>query len=91
MTPAELVNLIVRKFGGNRVVFERISRDDMGHERVQFKLGHHSYHVPHAGSSRLYVWQIAEDNSMIRNSYSSWVEGVLNGLVRDEEGNMVKP
>jgi len=97
MTPAELVNLIVYKFGGNRVEFLDVSISCV---QVYFTLGGNSYVAFTEdddscviGVLRYYRPQIDGMDKSLGNfddNYSRWVEGVLNGMVRNEEGNLVK-
>ena len=87
MKPHEIVNRIVKKFGGNRVRFESFC-DDFD-KSIDFVLGHYLYRVRwSAASQRLLVVRLgsyfcSEDN------YSRWVEGILNNLVRNDAGEMV--
>ena len=89
MTTAELVNLIIKKFGGNRVTFKRIDDNAV----VVFKLGGREYVALYYPVEEIIVVQNCEHGSALYatiDNYSRWVGGVLNGLVRDEEGNLVK-
>jgi len=89
MTTAELVNLIIKKFGGNRVTFNRIDDNAV----VVFKLGGREYIALYMPIDESITVKNCEHRSSLFTSvdnYSRWVEGVLNGMVRDEEGNLVK-
>ena len=78
------MNLIVSKFGGNRVKFVLIDED-----AIEFVLGHNLYRTEWLGSmSRLAVMRM-EGSTPCFDKYSNWVEGILNGMVRNEEGEMV--
>jgi hypothetical protein len=84
MNTHEIVNLIVVKFGGNRVKF-----DGIGDSVVWFVLGRNEYRC-HASviNNCLFVKRCVEDTWQSDN-YSQWVEGILNGMVRNEAGEMV--
>jgi hypothetical protein len=98
MTTAELVNLIIRKFGGNRVTFEDIYQFDNDEFEIGFILGGNSYRVYYKERSyrkhgTVLVKRCEVEGRFLKefeDNYSRWVEGVLNGMVRDEEGNLVK-
>ncbi len=87
MNKQEIVNLIVAKFGGNRVKF-----DYVGLEVVDFVLGHNLYRCswvkPGCG---IVVSRLSDDefNEYVFDNYSRWVEGILNGMVRNDAGEMV--
>ena len=84
MNTHEIVNLIVQKFGGNRVKFDFIEVD-----AVEFVIGHKLYRTEWLKSmSRLAVMRMESSNAYFDN-YSRWVEGVLNNLVRNDAGEMV--
>ncbi len=91
MTPAELVNLIIHKFGGNRVTFISIERNDRNSFHVDFTLGANKYHsnFPYGKMNHIFVWKDTGDG-LVRDNYSHWVECVLNGMVRNEEGELAK-
>jgi hypothetical protein len=88
MNTHEIVNLIVQKFGGNRVKFEWIDE-----EKIVFCLGHNQYRLHWSEIfSQLMVSRMAYtdlDGCLVRDNYSKWVEGILNGMVRNEAGEMV--
>jgi hypothetical protein len=85
MNTHEIVNLIIEKFGGNRVKFDFIKQDF-----VEFMLGDNLYRCGwNIATKRLIVirpgrYSLREDN------YSRWVEGVLNGMVRNDAGELVE-
>jgi hypothetical protein len=84
MNTHKIVNLIVSKFGGNRVKF-----DGFDANVIDFILGHNLYRVFFAEHrDKLHVMRLADDE-FIHDNYSNWVEGILNGLVRNEAGEMV--
>jgi hypothetical protein len=85
MNTHEIVNLIVSKFGGNRVKFDLVS--DLV---VDFILGHNLYRVCWVSSlNRLTVWKHDGETFNADDQYCSWVEGILNNMVRNEAGEMV--
>lgn len=89
MTTAELVNLIIKKFGGNRVTFKRIDDNAL----VAFRLGDREYIAIYSFIQGSVIVQNCEHGSALYatiDNYSQWVEGVLNGMVRNEEGELVK-
>jgi hypothetical protein len=84
----EIVNLIVKKFGGNRVAF--FDMTDFETTSVSFILGGNRYVAFAQDSGGLLVYRYpANDAKKPIDSYSKWVEGVLNNLVRNEAGEMV--
>lgn len=85
MNSHEVVNLVIKKFGGSRVKFEAV-----GITYVDFVLGGNSYQVTQSAPDQpLIVLKKESDLKVVSDSYSRWVEGVLNGLVRDKDGRMV--
>jgi len=85
MNTHEIVNLIVQKFGGNRVKFDLI-----GKTVVDFYLGHNLYRCGWT-SLGLIVRRLDgfQFNEYVSDNYSRWVEGILNGMVRNDAGEMV--
>jgi hypothetical protein len=81
MTTAELVNRIIEKLGGNRVRFEEIG-DEIG---VIFTHAGNCYAVTTRGLVSS-VFRFDQHRCWTKDSYSQWIEGVLNGKVRDEAG-----
>lgn len=81
----EIVNLILQKFGGNRVKFDLLSE-----LVVDFILGHNLYRVCWVNSlNRLTAWKHDGETFNADDQYCTWVEGILNNLVRNEAGEMV--
>jgi len=59
---------------------------------VRFEVGHHHYHVAFlqvTNANRIYVLEMCEDGGMKSTLHSRHVEGVLNGLKRNEAGEFV--
>jgi hypothetical protein len=84
MNTHEIVNLIIAKFGGNRVKFDLLDQNV-----IDFILGHNLYRVFFAEHrEKLLVMRLADDE-FIHDNYSRWVEGILNNMVRNEAGEMV--
>lgn len=84
MDAAQLVNLIIRKLQGNRVEFTSISYYQGA--VIEFRHLGNVYSATCQGKDkRVNVFQVFNDH-VERNNYSNWIEGVLNGMVRDEEG-----
>jgi len=96
MDAADIVNRIVEKLGGNRVEFLVIdSFVYMGQDvaEVSFVHGDNTYLArsldDHSGIT---VRQEFKDQGpVLTNQYTEWLEGVLNGLVRNDAGVLVKP
>ncbi len=84
MNTHETVNLIVQKFGGNRVKF-----DGFDANVIDFIIGHNLYRVFFAEHREKLLVMRLVDNEFIEDNHSRWVEGILNGLVRNEAGEMV--
>jgi hypothetical protein len=87
---ADLVNLIIGKLGGNRVEFIRIDcADDVS--TIEFVHAGNLYSIVHDEDDlRLKVWQYYRDQGPLeQNNYSKWMEGVLNGMVRNEAGELL--
>jgi hypothetical protein len=87
MTTAELVNLILDKLRTGRVTFIAITEleydDPCGCMRIEY--GGNSYdicHDPEADS-------VLVTHDFITDNYSRHLEGILNGHVRNEEGELV--
>ena len=93
MDAAQLVNLIIKKFGGNRVEFNEISEDDTEVLQVRFVLGGNTYLAffgehDYTRTKGILVRRYENNDMMQRleDNYSRWVEGILNNKVRNEEG-----
>ena len=84
MKTAELVNLILDKLRTGRVEFIRIDNDfDSDFNVIEFKYGGNDYRAV-TDSEEIIVTRIT--GNLVVDSYSQWVEGVLNGKTRDEAG-----
>ena len=82
MTSAELVNLILDKL--RRVKFVAITDQD-----VRFTWGFYNYGVVPARNGYVHVYRLPI--GMDSNIYTERIEGMLNGMVRNDEGELVKP
>jgi len=80
----EIVNLIVEKFGGNRVKFSWI-----GQTFVDFVVGYNEYRCDWNQNGNINVIKIVNETVVPSDNYSKWVEGILNNMVRNEVGEMV--
>ena len=84
MATHDIVNLIVEKFGGNRVKF-----DGFDGESIDFVIGHNLYRSQWSNVlNRLLVMKL-NGREFVQDNYSNWVQSVLSGMVRNEEGEMV--
>ena len=84
MNTHEIVNLVIAKFGGNRVRFTLIKESV-----VWFVWGGNEYRCyPSAPNNSLIVKRAIGDGWTTDN-YSVRVESILNGMVRTEDGKMV--
>jgi hypothetical protein len=83
MTTAELVNLILARLVTSKVTFLDISYQYHG---VRFWFANNVYQtVVHDQSVE--VWKVDHvSGGMSKDNYSQWVENVLNGKTRNEEG-----
>jgi hypothetical protein len=90
MTVNEIINCIIAKLHPqSRVTFTYIGLTASGY-KVQFAYGHHRYHIPCTPTSvRIEVREICEDGNYENTMHSRHVEGVLNGLTRNEAGEFV--
>lgn len=90
MKLAEFVNLIFRKLG-HRVHFDALVKDENGRLIAEITHGPQRYLVSASWmeKSQIEVRHFLECGDLADNTFSRWVSGILNGLVRDEEGNMV--
>lgn len=90
MNTHDIINLVIKKFGGTRVKFAWVADDGIG-----FILGANLYRCTWIGlTATIQRAAASADDSgglhaFVKDNYSIWVEGVLNGLVRDKDGNMV--
>jgi len=90
MTTAELVNLIIAKLHPQAsVTFTDIGLTLAGFY-VEFAFGYHHYHITHSiHLHRIAVREFTEGDYK-STQFSAWVEGVLNGHVRNESGELVQ-
>jgi len=89
MTTAELVNLIIAKLHPQAsVTFTDIGLTAAGHY-VQFEYGYRYYHILHSIHLHRIAVRELTDGDCKSTQFSQWVEGVLNGKVRDESGELV--
>lgn len=86
MKTHEIVNLIVQKFGGNRVP---LKFDLVCEAVVDFVLGHNLYRVCWNFTIKRLVIQKYNGETFVTDTYSRWVEGILNNMVRNDAGEMV--
>lgn len=84
MQTHEIVNLIVQKFGGNRVRFVLLAQNV-----VDFVLGHNLYRVYVNSMNRICAWKHDGETFVADDQYCTWIEGILNNLVRNDAGEMV--
>jgi hypothetical protein len=84
MNTHEIVNLIIAKFGGNRVKF-----DGFDANVIDFILGHNLYRVFFTKHGKTTLVMRLAVNEFIEDNYSRWVKNILNGLVRNDAGEMV--
>ena len=85
MNSAELVNLIIEKL--RRVKFLAITNRT---SQVSFVWGHNEYTavVTLDNTIAVYKW-IDGGSKCVIDNYQIWVEGMLNGLVRNDAGELV--
>ena len=90
MTSAELVNLILKTFQ-NRVTFVAIrpSQYNRSEISVEFTWGHKDYLASCTKQDRNVVVYVRH-NAIDSDNYQIHVERRLNGLVRNEEGELVQ-
>lgn len=92
MSSATLVNLINTKLRTGRVVFVDIREGSGGTAMVKFEYGFQVYDVLQDRDGRILVGVLEQTPSGLRhvvNNGSRWIEGVLNGMVRNDAGNLV--
>lgn len=89
MNTAKIVNEIIRNLGGNRVELVETYENTFD-SQVRFKHAHNTYRCGwNVIGSKLIVERSVND-SWIEDEYSRWIEGVLNGMVRNDAGELVK-
>ena len=79
MTAADMVNLILEKFKTGKVVFHYVEDRE-----VEFSIGPQKYAFAAMGRDEEVFHRV--DGMLTIDSYSQWVEGVLQGKTRDENG-----
>jgi hypothetical protein len=88
---AEIINRIIKKFGGNRVEFVKI---DPFTNMIEFVLGSNHYDVAWSDYWKSFVVHRSGDESNSdkpdEDNYTRWVQGVLNGGVRNDAGEIVR-
>jgi hypothetical protein len=84
MNTHEIVNLIIGKFGGNRVKFILI-KDSV----VWFVWGGNEYRCYESDINKALIVKRAIGDGWTTDHYSIRVESILNGMVRTEDGKMV--
>ena len=85
MSAAAIVNRILEKLRTGSVVFIDIDSES---PNVIFEYGHKQYDVWWSDSKKALIVRHGSCGS-ISDDYTRWVEGVLNGLVRNDAGEMV--
>lgn len=95
MTIADMVNLIVEKLGV-RAKFDSIDVSPHGSPVIHITFAHNRYVVISAPQNHLQqfdvlVRRLESRNATVDDNYSRWIQGCLNGLVRNEKGEMVQP
>lgn len=80
MSCEDLVNLILEKLRTGRVRFVRFNIDE---QRVRFLYGCVEYV---AGFSTALSQVLVLVDGITEDNYSKWMEGVLNGKTRDDQG-----
>jgi ribosomal protein L5 len=86
MNSAELVNLILEKL--RRVKFVAINQND-GFGGVRFTWGFKDYIAIPSIDSYVHVYPLPL--GMDSNMYTERIEAMLNGKVRNEDGELVQP
>ena len=83
MTTAELVNLIFSKLRTGRVVFYNLDG------AVVFSYGGNTYEAFSAGETIQVIRPASHGRPSTTDSYSQWIEGVLNSKTRTDSGELV--
>jgi hypothetical protein len=84
MNTHEIVNLIIAKFGGNRVKFILIKA-----EVVWFVWGGNEYRCYSSEINNSLIVKRGIEDGWTTDNYSQRVQGILNDMVRNEDGEMV--
>lgn len=79
MTAADMVNLILAKFRTGKVEFHHIEDSE-----VSFSIGPQQYLFLVFCNCEVVYHRV--DGVNVLDNYSQWVEGVLQGKTRDENG-----
>ena len=89
MSIAEFVNKIVATLPG--VVFTGVEDWECLFATVDY--AHHKYAISYETQFEVseMVCGLDDPDTWVRNTFSSRIEGLLNGLRRNEAGEMVKP
>ena len=95
MTTAELVNLILAKLRTGRVVFNAIHEEFGDYPLVvYFTWGCQNYSVQVVDGCIAVERNISErgalDCGSVEDNYAWWIEGVLNGKVRNDAGELAE-
>lgn len=85
---AEIINRIIEKLGGNRVKFQTV-RVGSYESIVQFWFAHNTYRCGWNDEREIFLVERLVIDTFVFDTYSHWVQNVLNGFVRDDAGNMV--
>jgi hypothetical protein len=83
MTTAELVNLILDKLRTGRVTFHSIAGI------IDFEYGYQRYEAFFNEDNKITVVRPYSPLIGLIDNYSRHIEGILNGHVRNEEGELV--
>jgi hypothetical protein len=86
MRSSELVNLILDKLRTGRVQFVKITDDPL----CEFVFGCSTYCAEVRRKLDLVVWRVLGNGKTAVDNYSRWVEVVLNGKTRNEDGDLVE-
>ena len=92
MDTAQIVNRIIEKLGGNRVEFVKICVTRFDILYVSFVHAGNKYEARvYPASDYITVGMpITCQRTDDIDAYANWVEGVLNGSVRNDAGELVK-
>jgi len=93
MDTAEIVNRIIEKLNGNRVKFIAIGKTNWEIAYVSFVPARNHYQARvFPASDYISIGQkISEQQPLSTNEYTEWIEGILNGMVRNDAGELVMP
>lgn len=85
MNSAQLVNLIIEKL--RRAKFVEIGSTKTS-SAVRFIWGFSEFQAVVKSDNYVHVYMLPKE---ISNTYTERLEGMLNGLVRNDDGELVKP